>query len=159
MGPSKETKGAPKGFTRRRLNPLAQVIVKKAKKPTTYPKGLRVPWLNPLARLLSMDQTGTAVRVEKWRVNGELLYRVWGFLWGGDRPTDKLMIRFREDLPHEPLESYDLRDNRTWTLWSHTWRPTEPGRYQIALKVDDRSVRTRRLDRGYYVRQIDLEEV
>ena len=107
----------------------------------------------------TMDQTGTAVRVEKRQVGGELVYRVWGVLWGGDRPTDKLMIRFREDLPKEPLESYDIRNNETWTLWSHTWRPKAPGRYQIALEVDDAAIRTRRLDRGYYVRQIDIEEV
>ena len=25
----------------------------------------------------------------------------------------------------------------TWSLWSHTWRPAAPGRYQIVLRVDD----------------------
>ena len=66
---------------------------------------------------------------------------------------------FQKDLPYEPLESYQHRDNRTWTLWSHTWRPLAPGRYQIQLAVDDPAIRTRRLDRGYYARQIDIAEV
>jgi len=104
----------------------------------------------------TMDQTGTAVRVEKWRSGEELVYRVWGLLWGGERTTDDVRIQFRDDLPAEPLESYDHRVNNSWTLWSHTWRPKEPGRYVITLSVDDPTIRTRRLDRGYYARQIDI---
>ena len=108
----------------------------------------------------TMDQTGAVVRVEKWRgESGGVVYRAWGVLWGGDRPTDRVKIRFRDDLPAEPLERYDHVDNRTWTLWSHTFRPQEPGRYVIRLEVDDPSIRTRRLDRGYYARQVDIAEI
>jgi hypothetical protein len=47
----------------------------------------------------------------------------------------------------------------TWTLWTHTWRPTERGRYQIVLRVDDPTIRTRRLDVFFYVREIQIDEV
>ena len=107
----------------------------------------------------TMDQTGMVVRVEKWRGEGGLVYRAWGVLWGGDRTTDRVTIRLRDDLPPEPLERYEHVDNRTWTLWSHTFRPKEPGRYVIRLEVDDPAIRTRRLDRGYYARQVDIAEV
>ena len=107
----------------------------------------------------TMDQTGIPVRVEKWRLDGKLFYRVWGVLWGGEKTTDRVVIRFNEDLPYKALESYEHRNNRTWTLWSHTWRPVAPGRYKIQLAVDDPAIRTRRLDRGYYTCQIDIAEV
>lgn len=105
-----------------------------------------------------MDQTGMAIRVEKWR-DGGVFYRVWGVLWGGDETTDTVAIRFGEDQPDEPLEHYDHRDNHTWTLWSHTWRPAKPGRYVITLRVGDPAIQTRRLDRGYYARRVDITEV
>ena len=47
----------------------------------------------------------------------------------------------------------------TWTLWLHTWCPAEPGRYQIVLRVDDPTIRTRRLDIFFYVREIEIDEV
>jgi hypothetical protein len=33
------------------------------------------------------------------------------------------------------------------------------GRYEIVLRVDDSSIRTRRLDLFFYVREITIEEV
>jgi hypothetical protein len=45
----------------------------------------------------------------------------------------------------------------TWSLWTHTWRPESPGRYQIALKVTDSTIRTRRLDLFYYVREVVID--
>ena len=47
----------------------------------------------------------------------------------------------------------------TWSLWSHTWHPTVPGRYQIVLRVDDPTIRTRRLDLFFYVREVMIDEV
>ncbi len=107
----------------------------------------------------TMDQTGMPIRVEKWRSEDGVFYRVWGLLWGGDAPTDRVSIRFREDLPAEPLENLDHHRNDTWTLWSHTWRPTEPGRYDLTLSVDDPGIRTRRLDRDFYLRRVDITEI
>ena len=47
----------------------------------------------------------------------------------------------------------------TWSLWSHVWQPAEPGRYQIVLRVNDPSIRTRRLDIFFYVREIEIDEI
>jgi hypothetical protein len=51
------------------------------------------------------------------------------------------------------------QSTRTWTLWTHTWKPAEPGRYEIVLKVTDPAIRTRRLDLFYYVREVFVESV
>jgi DMSO/TMAO reductase YedYZ molybdopterin-dependent catalytic subunit len=107
----------------------------------------------------SMDQTGMPVRIEQWRVPGGVEYRVIGILWGGDRPTDALRIRFGNDAPAEPVQAYSQRTNRTWTLWSHTWRPSEAGTYRITMLVDDPSIRTRRLDSGFYARTVEIVDV
>ena len=116
-----------------------------------------------------MDQTGMPVRIEQWRIDGGpgpspgpgpgLEYRVVGILWGGDRPTDAVRIRFGDDAPSEPIEAYHQTTNRTWTLWSHTWRPSRPGSYRITLNVNDPAIRTRRLDRGYYARTVEIADV
>jgi hypothetical protein len=47
----------------------------------------------------------------------------------------------------------------TWSLWTHMWRPQSAGRYEIALKVTDPSIRTRRLDLFYYVREVTIDRV
>ena len=106
----------------------------------------------------SMDQAGMVTRVEKWH-DGGIFYRLLGILWGGERLTDSFRIRFGDARSEEPLEHYDHRDNHTWTLWTHRWRPSKPGRYVISLRVADPTIRTRRLDRGYYARQVDIAEV
>ena len=44
-------------------------------------------------------------------------------------------------------------------MWSHWWTPETPGRYEIVLKVDDPSMRTRRLDIFFYVRSVEITSV
>jgi hypothetical protein len=46
-----------------------------------------------------------------------------------------------------------------WALWSHVWRPSEPGRYAIVLRAADSSVPSERLDIFYYTREIAIDEV
>ena len=107
----------------------------------------------------AMDQAALPVRVEKWRVDGGLEYRVVGILWGGNEATNALEIRFKSGIfgaPYVPVGAYDHRQNRTWTLRSHTWKPQAPGRYRIELRVKDPEIRTRRLDRGFYARSVEL---
>jgi DMSO/TMAO reductase YedYZ molybdopterin-dependent catalytic subunit len=106
----------------------------------------------------TIDLAATAVRVEKWREEGKILYRVVGILWGGARLTRALVIRFRPDPTYLPVESYDHQTNATWTLWTHTFRPHAPGKYSIELRVQDPSVPTRRLDSGFYVRSIEVRD-
>jgi len=110
-------------------------------------------------RPAEIDQTAMPVRIEKWRTDGGLEYRVVGVMWGGGRPTSALQIRFNNDEAAEPVEAYRQTTNRTWTLWSHTWRPRRPGAFRITMHVDDPSVRTRRLDEGFYARTVEIGEV
>jgi len=107
----------------------------------------------------SIDLAAAPVRVEKWLVEGERVYQVAGILWGGDRLTKTLVIRFNPDARFMPVEDYAHKTNATWTLWSHTFRPDAPGRYRIQLAVSGEPVRTRRLDTGFYARTIDITEV
>ncbi|HEY2152065.1 MAG TPA: molybdopterin-dependent oxidoreductase [Vicinamibacterales bacterium] len=107
-----------------------------------------------------IDTAAMPVRVEKWIVDGRVVYRITGIVWGGNKPTNRLSIRFRSDLPWRPVDDCPLPSSMlTWNLWSHTWRPDSAGRYQIVLRVDDPSIRTRRLDLFFYVREIEIEEI
>ncbi len=107
----------------------------------------------------SIDVAAMPIRVEQWRVEGKLLYRVIGILWGGDRTTDALVVRFHPSMDYVPVEDHEHQTNATWTVWSHVWKPNKAGRYPIQLKVDDPVVRTRRLDAGYYVRTVEIRAV
>jgi DMSO/TMAO reductase YedYZ molybdopterin-dependent catalytic subunit len=107
-----------------------------------------------------IDTAATPIRIERWSVDGRVEYRVIGIIWGGDRPTNALAIRFRSSEPWVPVERCPLpASTLTWSVWTHTWRPSEPGRYEIVLKVTDPTIRTRRLDLFYYVREVDIDRV
>jgi DMSO/TMAO reductase YedYZ molybdopterin-dependent catalytic subunit len=107
-----------------------------------------------------IDTAAMPVRVEKWRVNGRLEYRITGIIWGGSIPTSALSIRFRSGGPWTRVEHCPLpASTLMWSLWTHIWRPDAPGRYEIVLRVDDSSIRTRRLDLFFYVREISIDEV
>ena len=106
-----------------------------------------------------IDQAAMPVRVEMWRREGEIFYRVVGVAWGGSRPTDRLSIAFGPGGSYVPVEHFDHRTNRTWTLWSHVWRPRRPGRYKIELSFDDPTIRTRRMDLGFYLRSVQIAEI
>jgi DMSO/TMAO reductase YedYZ molybdopterin-dependent catalytic subunit len=107
----------------------------------------------------TIDLAAMAVRVEQWLDDGRLEYRVAGILWGGNRLTKALTIRFNREMAYVPVESYDHKTNATWTWWTHTWRPKAPGQYWIQLRVADSAVRTRRLDMDYYTRRIIVTQV
>ncbi|MDA7979528.1 MAG: molybdopterin-dependent oxidoreductase [Pirellulales bacterium] len=119
----------------------------------THQRG--VPDLAKDFRSATMDLAAMPVRVEKWRVKQETLYRIVGIIWGGKQTTDRLMIRFNREDP-VPVESYEHTSNTTWNLWSHTWRPEKPGRYRIRMSVDDDNISTNRLDRGFYSRTVEI---
>jgi DMSO/TMAO reductase YedYZ molybdopterin-dependent catalytic subunit len=106
----------------------------------------------------TMDQAAMPVRIEKWRVDGAITYRVVGIMWGGYRVTDKLAIRFRDEDAWTPVVVHP-EQTTTWTLWSHEWRPTAIGPYAITLKIDDPAIPTRRLDLGFYRRRTMITEV
>jgi DMSO/TMAO reductase YedYZ molybdopterin-dependent catalytic subunit len=107
-----------------------------------------------------IQTAATPVRVEKRKGANGLEYRIVGILWGGTNPNDRLAIRIGKEGNFVPFSVCPTPKTHTmWSLWEYTWKPTTPGTYDIALKVADTSVPQRRLDSGYYVRQVKIDEV
>ncbi len=104
----------------------------------------------------NMDLAAMPVRVERQRADNRVRYLVTGIAWGGERRADELMIRFNDDEPYLPVEDFAHRTTATWNLWTHWWDPPGPGRYAIQLQVSEPNIPTRRLDRGYYVRRVEI---
>jgi DMSO/TMAO reductase YedYZ molybdopterin-dependent catalytic subunit len=120
----------------------------------------RVPTLARDYDAPAIDLAATPVRVEKRRVDGQLEYRIVGLVWGGDRPVDRLLIRFNAgDAPTPFALCPAPRTHRTWSLWDYRWRPTASGVYNIGLRAADPAIRTRRLDVSFYVRRVVVDEV
>ena len=100
------------------------------------------------------------VRVEKRRGPNGIEYRVVGIVWGGRGPVAELAIRFGAK---DAWKSFPVcpapKTHQMWSLWEYRWTPRAAGVYDIALKVPDPSVPQRRLDSGYYVRQVRIESL
>ena len=116
-----------------------------------------------LARDYAPPEIQTAavpIRVEKRRTSEGLHYRIVGIVWGGSEPVTRLAIRFRAD---DPWTTFAICPRpptaRIWSLWEYRWNPPAPGPYQISLRVADTSVPQRRLDTGYYTRQLTIAEI
>ncbi|MFN7982764.1 MAG: molybdopterin-dependent oxidoreductase [Vicinamibacterales bacterium] len=112
----------------------------------------------------AIELAATPVRVEQWLVtrNGadRIVYRVVGVRWGGWRTSVPLTIRFASREAFVPVQDVpDSSEPGTWSLWSHEWTPSAPGRYQIALGVSDTSIPARRLDLYYYTRDVDIDRI
>lgn len=108
----------------------------------------------------TIDHAAMPVRVEHWVTPAGHVYRTIGILWGGSAPTDALQIRFGREEPFVPVS--DCRrpaTTHTWSLWTHDWQPRAPGRYEIGLRIADPSIRTRRLDIGFYQRSLTIRLV
>jgi DMSO/TMAO reductase YedYZ molybdopterin-dependent catalytic subunit len=127
----------------------------------THQEGL--PILARHFRPAVIDRAAMAVRVEQWLIDKQICYRVVGVIWGGEQPTQRLAIRFvcadAPDPPYNRVDHCQEQNSESWSLWSHMWRPQQPGVYGIQLKIEDPAVTTKRLDRGYYVRYVDIKEV
>jgi DMSO/TMAO reductase YedYZ molybdopterin-dependent catalytic subunit len=107
-----------------------------------------------------IQTAATPVRVEKRRTPSGLEYRIVGIVWGGTRPVDRLAIRFKKDDAFVPFTVCPApKTHAMWSLWEYRWKPPAPGTYDIALKVADPSVPQRRLETGYYTRQVKIDEV
>ncbi len=107
-----------------------------------------------------IDTAATPIRIEKWTVGGKMEYRVVGIMWGGQKPTSALSIRFRASQPWMKVDDCPpAKTTDTWSLWTHTWKPAETGRYQIVLRVDDPTIRTRRLDLYFYTREVEITDI
>src|SRR3984893_12245728 len=99
-----------------------------------------------------IEPAAMPVRVEKWRIDGKIKYRIRGIAWGGSRPVSGLEIRFNSEEGYVAVDDFKQTVNDPWGFWTHLWAPPKPGIYFIRLRVKDTSVRSRRLDAGYYVR-------
>jgi len=112
----------------------------------------------------AIELAATPVRVEQWLVtrNGtdHIVYRVVGVRWGGPHTKVPLTIRFGSREPFVPVQDVPSNDEPgTWSVWSHEWTPSAPGRYQIALGVSDASIPARRLSLYYYTRDVQIDRV
>jgi DMSO/TMAO reductase YedYZ molybdopterin-dependent catalytic subunit len=123
----------------------------------THQRGL--PALARDFQAATLDPAAMPVRVEKWLVEGKIKYRAVGITWGGTAPIKNLMIRFNPEEEYVAVDGFSQTKNDPWTFWTHAWSPKEPGTYSIRLAITDPGVRTRRLDSGYYVRTVEIQEV
>ncbi len=105
----------------------------------------------------TIDPAALPVRVEELRgADGKIRYRIVGILWGGRSPVRSLHIRIRPGVGEATVDEIASRSSGPWTLWSHAFEAPRPGRYRIELAVGDAGVRTRRLDQGFYEREIEI---
>ena len=105
----------------------------------------------------SIDPAAVAVRVEKLGAPaGGSSYRIIGIVWGGRAPVRHLGIRLDPNAAFARVDEIGRGDGRTWALWSHRLPATAPGRYRIELAITGPRVRTRRLDAGFYAREIEI---
>jgi DMSO/TMAO reductase YedYZ molybdopterin-dependent catalytic subunit len=102
----------------------------------------------------TMDPTAVAVRVEQWELDGEVVHRVVGILWGGSEPVAELVLDIGNDTVPAVQCDPDT-DVRTWRLWEAVWRPTRARRFTLAPRVLD-DVRTVRLDTDQYHRVVEI---
>jgi len=106
----------------------------------------------------TMDPVALPVRVEMWRREDDIFYRVVGVVWGGLDPIPRPVVRFDPSGPFTPVENFEPPTTSTWTLWSHLWRPQRAGRHAIELRFEDPSLRARRMDSGFYLRSVVIPE-
>jgi DMSO/TMAO reductase YedYZ molybdopterin-dependent catalytic subunit len=107
----------------------------------------------------AIDQSAMVTRVEKWRVSERIKYRVAGIMWGGTAPVKRLEIRFNPDDDYISVDEFQQSSNDPWSFWSHSWSPAAPGTYLLRLRVAEPAMQTRRLDMGFYVREIEISEI
>jgi DMSO/TMAO reductase YedYZ molybdopterin-dependent catalytic subunit len=108
----------------------------------------------------AIDTAAMPVRVERWQNAGGVFYRLVGIVWGGTVPTNALEVQCGAGAPFVPVSESPLpTTTSTWSLWTHDWRPGVPGVYELAVRVRDATTPTRRLDRGYYTRRVQVAAV
>jgi len=106
----------------------------------------------------TVDTAAMHIRIEKWLVKDRILYRVIGIVWGGQRAPHRLDIQFNADEPYVTLRGFDKPVQDSWRLWELPWAPSHPGRYVIRLRASGPNIRTRRMDGGYYVRIVQINQ-
>jgi hypothetical protein len=107
-----------------------------------------------------IDVAALPVRVEKWLLDGAIVYRVVGIVWGGSVAASALDIRFGDGGEWQAVTDYTPpSDLKTWSLWTTLWQPPAAGDYSIVLRVAAPALRTRRLDEAFYLRVVTIDAV
>lgn len=106
-----------------------------------------------------ISQAAMPTRIEKWVVHGKLKYRVLGILWGGSRLINGLEIRFNPEEDYVPVDFFSQTANDPWSFWIHSWTPKSTGTYMIRLRVPDPAVAAERLNVGFYLRNVEINEI
>jgi DMSO/TMAO reductase YedYZ molybdopterin-dependent catalytic subunit len=107
----------------------------------------------------AIDQSAVVTRVEKWRIGERIRYRLAGIMWGGTAPVKRLEVRFNPDEDYISVDEFHQSSNDPWSFWSHSWSPAAAGTYLLRLRVAEPAMQTRRLDMGFYVREIEISEI
>ena len=108
----------------------------------------------------SIQQAAMPIRIEKWRDELGVFYRIVGVLWGGQRPAPRLQLSFDGGVRFENVDlNPPVGQNQTWTLWHHIWEPPRTGEYVLQCRVPDPDIPTVRLDSAYYQRSTIVDEV
>lgn len=108
----------------------------------------------------AIDTAAMPIRVEQRRVGGATEYRIVGIVWGGSAAVDRLVLRTGPRDAGTAVRVCPAPNSpRTWALWTHRWRPTEAGYYDLSVKTADPTVRTRRLDLSFYIRRVRVDEI
>lgn len=106
-----------------------------------------------------IDAAAMPVRVEMWEGPEGLFYRIVGIVWGGERSPKGLVIRCVPEHQVAKVADFAPSDHRTWSLWSHVWRPQRTGEYDLQLAFEDDDLPSRRLRQGYYLRRVNIREI
>lgn len=110
-----------------------------------------VPKLARDFRPATIDPAAVPVRIDKL---GRARYRIVGLAWGG---ASSLSIRLNPGLSWTAVAEIEANPSRPWSLWSHTVPELAPGRYRIEIAARGSGSSTRRLDAGFYEREILIQ--
>ncbi|MBW2463315.1 MAG: molybdopterin-dependent oxidoreductase, partial [Deltaproteobacteria bacterium] len=106
-----------------------------------------------------MDQAAMATRVERWEVDGAPLYKVVGVMWGGYEPTSALSFSSGPGDAAAVEVCPAQSQNSLWTLFQHPFRPSAAREFSLRYFIEDARIPTRRLDAGYYARNVTVDAI
>jgi hypothetical protein len=110
----------------------------------------------------TIDQAAIPVRVEQWKLNSKIVYRIVGITWGGPKRSAKLIIRYgsgKSASPWAPVQfCQPVTSNSEYGIWMHTFTPPKKGYYRIEM-LDDPKKPARRMRHGDYVRGVYIPAV
>lgn len=98
------------------------------------------------------------IRIEKWRDEGKIFYRIAGISWGPGS-SGKWQIRFSPEEEFIPVDTVIAAVGDAWSFWSYQWLPQKKGEFTIRLRLPGEKLDTRKLDSGYYDRSLEIPEI